>query len=575
MPVHNADIAAMFGEIADLLDIQGENPFRIRAYRNAARTALDLGRELREMVAAGDDLTSISGIGKDLSEKIREAVTTGTMQALEKLRKQLPPGITDLLQIPGLGPKRVKALLTELKIDSLEKLEKAAKEGKIQGIEGFGEKTEHQILGAVQAKTEEGKRFLRASTAEYAAALVEYLRAAPGVGRVEVAGSFRRAKETVGDLDILVVAKPAGPVMERFVAYDEVKQVLAQGETKSSVLLRFGIQVDLRVVEPKSFGAALHYFTGSKAHNIAIRKLGQDRGLKVNEYGVFKDEMYMAGRTENDVYKAVGLPFIPPELREDSGEILAAQGGELPRLVELGNIRGDLHAHTTESDGKDTLRGMAEAAQARGYEYLGITEHSRRLAMVGGLDEARLLKQIDEIDALNAGFKEFVLLKGIEVDILETGELDLPDAVLSRLDFVIGSIHSHFKFPLEKQTDRVLRAMDHPHFTMLGHPSGRLLLEREPYELDMPRVIRHARERGCFLELNAHPLRLDLNDVYCRMAKDEGVLIGIDTDAHSTMDLEFMRYGVGQARRGWLEKKDVLNTRPLKALRKLLAKTMG
>lgn len=575
MPVHNADIAAMFDEIADLLDIQGDNPFRIRAYRNAARTVLDLGRELRDMVAAGDDLTKLQGIGKDLADKIREIVETRTAQTLEKLREQLPPGITDLLQIPGLGPKRVKTLYKDLKIESLAQLEKAAKEGRVRQLAGFGEKTEHQILGAIQAKAETGKRFLRASTSAYAESLVDYLRKTPGVEEVEVAGSYRRARETVGDLDILAVAGPKSPVMDRFTGYDEIKQVLSRGETKSSAVLRSGIQVDLRVVEAKSFGAALHYFTGSKAHNIAIRKLGQDRGLKINEYGVFKGEKYLAGKTEEEVYKKVGLPFIPPELREDAGEIEAAREGELPDLVGLRDIRGDLHAHTTASDGKDTMEHMAEAARKLGYEYLAITEHSKRLAMIGGLDEKKLLKQVDEIDELNEQFDRFVLLKGIEVDILENGDLDLPDAVLGRLDFVIGSVHSHFKYPLDKQTERILKAMDHPYFTMLGHPTGRLLLEREAYEVDVPRIIRHAAERGCFLELNAHPLRLDLNDVHCRMAKDEGVMVCIGTDAHSTMDLEFMRYGVGQARRGWLEKKDVINTRPLTQLRPLLAKTMG
>lgn len=575
MPIHNADIAAMFDEIADLLDIQGDNPFRIRAYRNAARTVLDLGRELRDMVAAGDDLTKLQGIGKDLADKIREIVETGTFQTLDKLRKQLPPGITDLLQIPGLGPKRVKTLYKDLKIESLAQLEKAAQEGRVRALAGFGEKTEHQILGAIQAKTETGQRFLRASASAYAESLADYLRQTPGVEKVEIAGSYRRARETVGDLDLLAVAGPKSPVMERFAAYDEITKVLSHGETKSSAILRSGIQVDLRVVEAKSFGAALHYFTGSKAHNIAIRKLGQERGLKINEYGVFRGEKYLAGKTEEEVYRKVALPFIPPELREDAGEIEAAREGELPDLVRLEDLRGDLHAHTTASDGKDTLVHMAEAAQRRGYEYLAVTDHSQRLAMIGGLDGKRLLKQADEIDRLNGKLKGFVVLKGIEVDILENGDLDLPDEVLGRLDLVIGSVHSGFKYPLAKQTERILRAMDRPHFTMLGHPTGRLLLDREPFEVDMPRIIRHAAERGCFLELNAHPLRLDLNDAHCQMAKDEGVMVGLGTDAHSAMDLEFMRYGVGQARRGWLEKKNVLNTRPLKELRKLLAKTMG
>lgn len=575
MPMHNVDMAAVFDEIADLLDIQGENPFRIRAYRNAARTVQDLGRELRDMVEAGEDLKALPGIGDDLAEKIIELVQTGACTALTKLRSRFPPGITDLLRIPGLGPKRVKVLYGDLKIESLAQLEAAAREGKIRGLPGFGEKTEQNILQAIRVKADTGRRFLLAHARTYAEALTAYLEKLPGAGRVTVAGSYRRGRETVGDLDILVTAESAGTIMDAFVAYDEVAQVLAHGDTKSAVVLRSGIQVDLRVVEEKSYGAALHYFTGSKAHNIAVRKLGQQLDLKVNEYGVFRGEEYLAGRTEKDVYAAVGLPFIPPELREDAGEIEAAREGRLPKLVELKHLRGDLHMHTDASDGKNTLREMALAAKARGYEYIAITDHSPRLKMIGGLDERKLARQADAIRELNNEFDGFTILRGIEVDILEDGSLDLPDAVLAPLDLVIGSIHSHFKLPGAEQTERVLKAMDRPHFTMLGHPTGRLLLEREPYELDLPRIIRHAKERGCFIELNAHPLRLDLDDTFCRMAKEAGVLVSINTDAHGIPELDHLRYGVGQARRGWLEKKDVLNTRTLKQLRPLLAKTMG
>jgi DNA polymerase (family 10) len=575
MPIHNADIAAMFDEIADLLDIQGDNPFRIRAYRNAARTVQGLGNELRDMLGRDEDLTKIPGIGADLAAKIVEAVETGGMEALDKLRKQFPPGITDLLRIPNLGPKRVKALFNDLKIESLQQLEAAARAGKVRNMDGFGEKLEQQILDSISARADTGKRFLRAGITPYADALVKYLESVPGVKKVTIAGSYRRARETVGDIDILAVADGESPIMDRFVRYDEMAEVLAHGDTKSSMLLRSGVQVDLRLVEEKSFGAALQYFTGSKAHNIAIRKRGQERGLKINEYGVFDGERSVAGAAEEDVYAKVGLPFIEPELREDSGEIEAAEKGELPKLVDLKDIRGDLHMHTAESDGKNTIREMAEAARARGYEYIAVTEHSKRLAMVGGLDEKRLLKQMEEIDRLNGELKGIAVLKGIEVDILEDGNLDLPDSVLEKLDLVIGSIHSQFKFPSDRQTERVLRAMDHPHFSIFAHPTGRLLLEREPYEIDLPRVIRHAAQRGCCLELNSHPLRLDLSDTFCRMAKSEGALVCINTDAHGTMDLDYMVYGVGQARRGWLEKKNVLNTRPLKSLRAVLAKTMG
>lgn len=575
MPIHNADISAVFTEIADLLDIQGENPFRIRAYRNAARTVQDLGRELRDMVEAGEDLKALPGIGEDLAEKIVELVQTGACTALQKMRSRFPPGITDLLRIPGLGPKRVKVLYGDLKIESLAQLEAAAREGKIRDLPGFGEKTEQNILQAIQVKADTGRRFLLAHARVYAETLTDYLNKLPGAGQVTVAGSYRRGRETVGDLDILVTAESAGTIMDSFVAYDEVAQVLAHGDTKSAVVLRSGIQVDLRVVEEKSYGAALHYFTGSKAHNIAVRKIGQQLGLKVNEYGVFKGEEYLVGRTEKDVYASVGLPFIPPELREDAGEIEAARAGRLPKLVELKHLRGDLHMHTDASDGKNTLREMALAAKERGYEYIAITDHSPRLKMIGGLDERKLARQADAIRELNNEFDGFTILRGIEVDILEDGLLDLPDDVLATLDLVIGSIHSHFKLPVAKQTERVLKAMDRPHFTLLAHPTGRLLLEREPIDIDLPRVIRHAAERGCFIELNAHPLRLDLDDTFCRMAREAGVLVGINTDAHGIPELDHLRYGVGQARRGWLEKKDVLNTRTLKQLRPLLARTMG
>jgi DNA polymerase (family 10) len=362
--------------------------------------------------------------------------------------------------------------------------------------------------------------------------------------------------------------------MRRFVAYDEVRKVQAEGPTRSTVTLKSGIQVDLRVVRPEQFGSALYYFTGSKAHNIAIRRLGQQRGLKINEYGVFRGKARIAGDTEASVLAAVGLPWIPPELREDRGEIEAARHGALPTLVEADDLRGDLHAHTRATDGHNTLREMAEAARTRGFEYLAITEHSRRLTMAHGLDPGRLLKQIDEIERLNETLAGITLLKGIEVDILEDGALDLPDDALARLDLVVGAVHSKFNLSRSRQTARILKAMDHPHFSVLAHPTGRLIDSRDPYDVDMLRIVRHARQRGCFLELNAHPERLDLLDVHCQMARDEGVLVAINSDAHGVHDFDNLAYGVGQARRGWLEKKDVLNTRPLKALRTLLRKTM-
>lgn len=570
MPVHNADIAAVFGEIADRLEIQGANPFRIRAYRNAARTLGELPQEARALLEKGEDLTRLPGIGDDLAAKVREIVTTGRCGLLDRLRRELPSAVTELLQVPGLGPKRVKALYHDLEVETVEQLHRAARDGRIRALPGFGEKTELNILQAVEAHASQTRRFKLAVAAQYADALTAFLQAVPGVGQVTVAGSFRRMRETVGDLDILVTAAADSPVMQRFSAYDEVAEILSAGTTRASAILKSGLQVDLRVVAQTSYGAALCYFTGSRAHNIAIRRIAQKLGLKVNEYGVFRGTERVAGEDEASVYKSVGLPWIPPELREDRGEIEAAHAGRLPRLVEFSDLRGDLHAHTKATDGHDSLREMALAAKALGLEYLAITEHSRHLAVARGLDPLRLARQCDEIDRLNPELDGITLLKGIEVDILENGSLDLPDEVLGRLDLVVGAVHSQFHLSRAKQTARILRAMDHPHFTILAHPGGRLIDKREPYDVDMLRIIRQAKERGCFLELNAHPERLDLLDSQCRMAKEEGVLVSINSDAHSTFDFSNLKVGVGQARRGWLEKDDVLNTRPLAALRRLL-----
>lgn len=574
MPIHNADVAAIFDELADLLEIEGANPFRVRAYRTAARTLRDLGSEVATIIAQGDDLTELPGIGEDLAEKIQEIVRTGTAAMLEEHRQRVPKTLTELLTIPGLGPKRVKTLYHDLGIRSLDQLRQAAQEGRIRTLSGFGEKTERQILDRVQMRAGTDRRFKLGIAAQYAEALITELKKSPGVTAVVAAGSYRRAKETIGDLDILVTARDGSPVMDRFVSYQEVADILAHGETKASVRLASGLQVDLRVVPEESYGAALQYFTGSKDHNVVLRQLAQQQGLKINEYGVFRGDVRVAGDTEESVYASVGLPWIPPELRENRGEFEAARARRLPRLVELGDLTGDLHAHTKATDGRNSLEEMAKAAQDRGFEYLAITDHSHRLAMAKGLDPKRLLLQVEEIDRMNDRLSGIILLKGIEVDILEDGTLDLPDEVLARLDLVVGAVHSYFGLPEDKQTARIVRAMDHPHFSILAHPSGRLIDEREPYKVDMPRIIRKARERGCFLELNAHPVRLDLTDVFCQMAKDQGVMVTINTDAHSVVDLDNRRFGVGQARRGWLERDNVLNARPLKVLRPLLQRTM-
>ena len=574
MTVHNAEVATAFEEMADLLEIEGANPFRVRAYRFAARTLRDLPAEVGEMVAKGEDLTSLPGIGDDLAGKIKEILATGTAAALEAQRKRVPATLTELLRIPGLGPKRVKTLAHELKIRSLSELQTAAQAGRVRTLAGFGEKTEQHILDALATRLAEAPRVQRAVAIPSAEALVAYLEQSSGVSRVIAAGSYRRGLETIGDLDILVTAPAGRAVMDRFVAYQEVRDVLAHGATKSSVRLQSGLQVDLRVVPQESYGAALLYFTGSKSHNVVLRQLAQQRGLKLNEYGVFRGDKPVAGETEESVYASLGLPWIPPELREGRGEIDAAKAGRLPHLVDLQDLKGDLHAHTRATDGRNSLPEMAEAARLRGLRYFAITDHSRRLTMAKGLDSTRLLQQMEDIDQLNATLSGVTILKGIEVDILEDGSLDLPDEVLGRLDLVVGAVHSRFNLSNRRQTERIMKAMDHPHFSILAHPSGRLIGRREPYEVDMLRIIRKARERRCFLEINAHPERLDLTDIHCRMAREEGVLLAVNTDAHSMLDLENARFGVGQARRGWLEKSDVLNTRSYAELRKLLKPTM-
>lgn len=570
MAVHNEDIARIFEEMADLLEIEEANPFRVRAYRNAARTIRGLSRELGQLLAEGKDLTDLPGIGKDLAAKINEILDTGTSTTLEKLHKEVPVSVEDLLKIPGLGSKRVKHLYHEMGIQNLDQLETAAKSGKLRKFPGFGVKLEQNILENISALRSSEKRFLRNIAITYAEPLVQYLKKDKTVKNVVIAGSYRRGMESVGDLDILVTADKTGRIMERFIKYEEVNHIVSRGPTRTTVILECGLQVDLRLVPEKSFGSALHYFTGSKAHNIRIRRMARQRGLKINEYGVFRGNSHVAGKTEKSVFQSVGLPFIPPELREDRGEIKAALEHKLPELVNLADIKGDLHTHTIATDGRADIKTMALAAARQGFRYLAITDHSRHLTVAHGLEPEQLLKQVDEINKLNSTLRGITLLKGIEVDILEDGSLDLPDKVLEKLDLVVGAVHNKFNLSRKKQTDRIQRAMDNRYFSILAHPSGRLQFEREPYDVDMEKIIHHARERGCFIELNSQPLRLDLTDIYCQLARDEGVLIAINSDSHSENGFDNLRFGIDQARRGWLEKKDVLNTRPLKALRRLL-----
>ncbi len=571
----NQQIAQKFYKTADLLEIMGENPFRVRAYRNAARTIESLGRDLSEMVAQGEELTKLPGIGKDLAGKIREIIETGTFSKLKELEAKVPPGLIELLKVEGLGPKRIKTLYDTLGITSLEELREAAAKGQISALPGFGKKLEQTILKGVVLAKKEGRRFRWAYAESFALELVRFLKKAKGLNQIEVAGSFRRRKETVGDLDILVTASNPEKIIEHFVSFPDIKTIISKGQTRSTVILSSDIQVDLRAVEEESYGSALHYFTGSKAHNIAIRTIAQKAGLKINEYGVFRGKDWVAGRSEDEIFSAVGLPFIEPELRENRGEIEAAMEGRLPQLVTLPEIRGDLHCHTKWSDGQNTILEMARAAKGLGYSYIAITDHSRRLAMIKGLDEKKLELQAIEIEEARKRIPDIHILHGIEVDILEDGTLDLSDEALSHLDVVVAAIHSKFKLSKTKQTERLLRAMDNPHVNIIAHPTGRLIGEREGYDLDMEKVMEHAKDRGCILELNAQPSRLDLNDVNLKLAKEMGIRISIATDAHNVDNLRFMRFGINQARRGWLEKKDVVNSLSTKKLLRLLHSKKG
>jgi DNA polymerase (family 10) len=570
--MENKGLADIFTEIADILDIQGENPFRVRSYRNAARTITDMSQSVQAMVQAGVKLEDVPGIGKSLQEKIEEIVSTGKCSFLEELRAKIPAGLTELLKLEGLGPKKVKLLYDELGVDSVDRLEEAARAGRLRDLAGMGLKTEEKVLKSIQQYRAGMGRFKLSVGYIYFQALLEYLKDTPGVKRLDAAGSFRRHKETIGDLDILAICGRGCKVMDRFTKYGDVAEVISQGETKSSVRLGCGLQVDLRVLEEESYGAALHYFTGSKAHNIAIRDRAKDLGLKVSEYGVFraKDEKRLSGAKEEEVFKAVGLPFIPPELREDWGEIQAAEEGKLPRLIELADIRGDLQMHTVATDGKNSIAEMAQKAREMGYAYIAITDHSKAVRVAGGLDEKGLARHLQEIEKVTGQMAGIRILKGVEVDILPDGTLDLKDDILKECEVVIASVHSRFNMEEGEMTRRIIKALKNPNVNILGHPTGRLILEREAYKVNLKEVFKVAIERGVILEINAYPDRLDLRDVDARLAKEMGAKLVISTDAHSTVQLELMKFGVFTARRGWLEAREVINTLPLQGLLKVL-----
>ena len=566
MPVQNAEVAAMFDQAAELLEIEGENQFRVRAYRRAARVIEGLPQSVKSLLSAGRDLSELPGIGKDLAGKIAEIVQTGHFALLDSLKRKLPGQLGEIAALPGLGPKRVKLIHDKLKVSTLDDLRRVVKAGRLHGLRGFGPIIEKKLSAALEKPTTE-KRFKLSVAEAEAEALVGFLRDG---GRVVVAGSYRRRRDTVGDLDVVVTAKDGATVGNKLVSYENVADVLAHGPTRTTVVLRSGLQVDVRAVPEESYGAALLYFTGSQAHNIRLRAIAAHRGWKLNEYGLFSGRRRIAGLTEEDIYKKLGLAFIPPELREDRGEVVLAAANKLPHLVTRADLRGDLHVHSDWTDGTASIEAMAKGAQAQGYEYVALTDHSRRVAMAHGLDPARLARQGREIDRLNAGLHSLTILKGIEVDILKDGRLDLPDASLAKLDIVVASVHSYFDLPREAQTERVIRAMQNRHVSIIGHPTGRLIGEREPYDIDMERVIAAAHALGCRLEINAQPDRLDLNDIHIHAAKQAGVKLAISSDAHAVDAFACIRFGVDQARRGWLTADDVINTLSLADLRKLL-----
>jgi DNA polymerase (family X) len=571
MTISNSEIAAKFYEFADLLAIEGANPFRIRAYLNAANLISDMPHELADLIKEGKDLTTFPGIGKDLAEKITTIVATHELPSLAAMKQTYPPALSEMLLIPSLGPKRIKALFAKLHIKTIADLKKAAETDVISKIPNFGKKTQAKILAAILQFKGDTQRIKLRMAEQVAAPLVAYLQRVPGVKDVIVAGSYRRRCETVGDLDILVTKVSPSPVINDFVNYPDVKTIIARGETRAAVVLKSNIQVDLRAVEQKYLGAAQVYFTGSKDHIVVLRKMALKKKLKLNEYGIFRGRKWVAGHTEAEVYARLGLPYIEPELRENCGEIAAGIDKKLPKLITLADIKGDLHCHSQESsDAVGTLEELVEAAKSLNLQYLAITDHSQHLKITRGLNSERLLQQIKAIDKVNSKHTNFRLLKSLECDILKDGTLDLPNNILKELDFVVCSVHSSFNLSRQEQTERILRAMDNPYFNIFAHPTGRLLLARLPYEIDLELIMQEAKKRNVFLELNASPDRLDLNDVHCRMAKEIGVKIAISTDAHKPQNLQYMRYGIDQARRGWLEPDDVLNTRSITELLKLL-----
>jgi DNA polymerase (family 10) len=566
----NAELSALFAELADILEYAGENPFKLNAYRKAARVLDDLTEDI-EVVAREGRLRELDGIGEAIAKKIVEYLDTGKVVRYEEAKKGMPPGLLEMLRVPGLGPKTIAQLHKALRIETLKELEEAARAGKIRELPGMGAKKEVNILRGLGVLAQGAARMLLGEALPIVEQLIGQLRTA-GVKQIVYAGSLRRMKETIGDIDILAAGSDGPALVHAFCQLPDAREVLAEGPTKGSIRTTAGHQADLRVVESAAFGAAWQYFTGSKAHNIRLRDLAKRAQLKVNEYGVFRGEKRLAGKTEAEVYAALGLPWIPPELREDRGEIDAALAGRLPRLLESADIRGDLHVHTNWSDGHADIETMARAAQARGYDYVVISDHTRALKVFGGLTAERLLEQVAAIrkaDALSSGIR---ILAGIEVDIKADGALDLPDAALAKLDFVTASVHSGFKQDRDTMTRRILTAIRHPRVNAIGHLTGRLIGHREAYDVDLDAIAGEAARCNVALEVNAQPDRLDLGDQACRRVRELGARLAINTDAHDPDQLDYMRLGVATARRGWTPREDVLNACSLAELRAYLDK---
>ena len=583
--MENLDIARVLGEVADLLEIQGANPFRIRAYRGAVRTVEGLTRPLSQMVEEGEDLTELQGVGKQVDAHIRELLQTGELTVLDEITETVPRSLVELTRLDGVGPKKAKKLWEELGVESVAMLESEIEKGTVQELAGFGAKSVEKIRRSIEDFRKQTGRFLRADAEQLIAGLLKHMDKAPGVDRIEVAGSYRRRKETVGDVDILAACDGDGKaVVDHFTSFSGALRVEAAGDTKGNLILPSGLSVDLRVIPSESYGAALHYFTGSKEHNVRIRKMAVKQGLKVSEWGVFEatrggadadsaeaEGKRVGGATEEEVYAAVGLPWIDPEIREDRGEFEAAESGALPKLVRLDDVRGDLHMHSTWSDGTASILEMAQACRDRGHQYMAITDHSQAVTVAGGLTPERVREQWEEVaKAQEKMGDDFRIFRGQEVDILKDGSLDQPDDLLEELDLVVVSVHSFMAMDRDAMTKRVLAAIRHPQVDILAHPTGRLLNRREPFELDVEAVLETARDHDVAVEVNAHPRRLDLNDVYLKRAGELGVKVVVNTDAHSMAGLEVMRFGIDQARRGWLEAKQILNCGTVRSVAKWL-----